>query len=129
MASVWRHPKSQYWTACFRDAQGRQRRASTKETDRKKALRIAGDYEKALRTKRTLRQTMNVLARLHEEVSGEAISQKSLRAYASEWLASKVPETAPRTHSSYQGALAQLFTYLGSRADTPLSELTRAHFV
>jgi hypothetical protein len=37
MASIWRHPRSQYWTACFRDATGRQRRISTKETDQFKA--------------------------------------------------------------------------------------------
>ena len=26
--SVWKHPKSQYWTTCFRDQNGRQRRIS-----------------------------------------------------------------------------------------------------
>jgi hypothetical protein len=44
MSSVWRHPESRYWTACFRDANGKQRRVSTKETDRKKVLRIAEEY-------------------------------------------------------------------------------------
>src|SRR5690349_18659184 len=100
MASVWKHPDSRYWTACFRDPSGRQRRVSTKETDRKKAMRIAEEYEKAARTKRTLRQTQNVLARLHEEISGEAVSQKSLRAYATEWLAAKAPEIDTRTYDS-----------------------------
>ena len=38
VASVWKHPDSQYWTACFRDQNGRQRRILTKETDNKKAL-------------------------------------------------------------------------------------------
>ena len=68
MASIAKHPQSRYWTACFRDQHGRQRRVSTKETDRKQALRIAQEYEKAVRTKRSLRQTLAVLARLHEEV-------------------------------------------------------------
>src|SRR5262249_13758844 len=92
MASVSKHPESKYWTACFRDQHGSQRRVSTKETDRKKAKRIAEEYEKAVRTKRTMRQTLTVLARLHEEIGGEPVSQKSLRAYAAEWLATKGPE-------------------------------------
>ena len=40
VASVWKHPKSQYWTACCRDQNGWQRRISTKETNNKKALKI-----------------------------------------------------------------------------------------
>ena len=38
---------------------------STKETDRKKAQRLADEYEKASRTKRSLRQAQAVLDRLH----------------------------------------------------------------
>jgi hypothetical protein len=71
MASIWKQSGSRYWTACFRDQFGRQRRVSTKETDRKKAKRIADEFEKAVRTRRTLRQTQTVLARLHEEIAGE----------------------------------------------------------
>jgi hypothetical protein len=54
VASVWKHPESQYWTACFRDQNGRQRRISTKETNNKKALKIAEEFERAAKTKRTL---------------------------------------------------------------------------
>jgi integrase len=129
MATVWRHPESRYWTACFRDSSGKQRRVSTKETDRKKALRIAEEYEKAVRTRRTLRQTQNVLARLHEEVSGEAVSKKSLRAYVAEWLAAKAPEIDVRTYDSYSGGLSQLLGYLGPRADAPIGDLTKAEFI
>jgi len=125
MASIAKHPQSRYWTACFRDQHGRQRRVSTKETDRKQALRIAQEYEKAVRTKRSLRQTLAVLARLHEEVSGEALPQKSLRAYATEWLAAKAPEIGARTYGSYSGGLTQLLGYLGPRADAPITDLTK----
>jgi hypothetical protein len=65
VASVWKHPKSQYWTACFRDQNGRQRRISTKETNNKKTLKIAEEFERAIKTKRTLKQVQNILDRLH----------------------------------------------------------------
>ena len=125
MSSVWRHPESRYWTACFRDANGKQRRVSTKETDRKKALRIAEEYEKAVRTQRTIRQTHKALVRLHEEIAGEAIPQKSLCAYGLEWLAAKKAEISPRTYSEYSGALLQFQSYLGPRADAPMSDFTK----
>jgi hypothetical protein len=101
MPSVWRHPECNYWTACFRDSCGRQRRASTKETDRKKAMRIAETYEQAVRTKPTVRQTLAVLAKLHEEIAGEPVSRKSLRTYAAESLAAKAPEIDVRSYHSY----------------------------
>ena len=129
MASVWKHPESRYWIACFRDQHGRQRRVSTKETDRKKALRIAEEYEKAVRTKRTMRQTLAVLARLHEEVSGEVVPQKSLRAYATEWLAAKAPEIGSRTYDFYSGGLAQLFNYLGSKANAPTTDISKSELL
>ena len=54
VASVWKHPESQYWAACFRDQNGRQRRISTKETNNKRALKIAEEFGRAAKTKRTL---------------------------------------------------------------------------
>jgi integrase len=129
MSSVWRHPESRYWTACFRDTNGKQRRVSTKETDRKKALRIAEEYEKAVRTQRTIRQTRKALVRLHEEIAGESIPQKSLRAYAIEWLAAKKPEISPRTYSEYSGGLLQFQSYLGSRADAPIADFAKTELL
>ena len=52
--------ESQYWTACFRDENGRQRRITTKETDLKKEQRLADEYEKKSRAKRTLRQAQPI---------------------------------------------------------------------
>jgi hypothetical protein len=129
MASVSKHPQSKYWTACFRDQHGRQRRVSTKETDRREAKRIAEEYEKAVRTKRTMRQTLTVLARLHEEVSGETVPQKSLRAYATEWLAAKAPEIGARTYDFYSGGLAQLINYLAQKADAPITDINKTELL
>jgi integrase len=129
MASVWRHPLSKYWTACFRDLAGKQRRITTKETDRKRALRLAEEYEAAVRTKRTLRQAQVVLDRLHEEISGQAVQRKTVRAYCAEWLATKEPEIAPRTVVFYRTSTAKFIAFLGERADLALAELTKADIV
>ena len=125
MASIWKHPESQYWIACFRDANGRQRRVSTKVTDRKEAQHIAEQYEKASRTQRTLRQTRKAIERLHEEIDREAIAQKSLRTYAQQWLGAKKSEVHPRTYDSYSGGLSQLLNYLGPRADVRIARASK----
>lgn len=79
MASIWKHPKSRYWTACIRDVNGHQRRASTEETNKKRAQRIPDEYEKASRSKRTLEQVQSVLDQLHEELSGARIVRTTVR--------------------------------------------------
>ena len=110
----------------FPRSNGRQRRVSTKETDRKKAKRIAEEFEKAVRTKRTLRQTQAVLDRLHAELNGESVSRLSLREFAAQWLSGKAPELARATLHSYRGGVSQLLSYLGPHADAPLTEISKA---
>jgi integrase len=126
MASITRHPQSRFWTACFRDSNGRQRRISTKETDKKKASRIADEFEKAIRTKRTARQTQAVMDKLHEELTGEKISRLSLREFAAQWLNTKAAETAPGTLVHYRGCVAKLLDFLAERADLALTEIAKA---
>jgi integrase len=123
MASIWKHPKSQYWTACFRDSSGRQRRASTKETNRKRAQGIADEYEKSYRTKRTLKPVQTVLERLHEELSGERIVRATVRSRVANWLETKKPEVAPATLYFYQNSLGKFLDFLGLRADQPMTEV------
>src|SRR5580693_9270280 len=125
MASVWKHPQSQYFTACFRDHNGRQRRITTKETNRKKAQMLAEEYENASRTKRTLKQAQAVLDRLHEELSGERTVRTSLRKYLADWLNGKEPETAPSTMTFYRAVLQ----FLGKRSDDPIAEITKQDVV
>jgi integrase len=129
MASIWKHPRSRYWTACFRDQHGVLRRYSTKETNRTRAMRIAEAYEKAARQKRTLRVTREAIERLHAELSGVAVQRRSLRSFAKEWLESKAPETVPSTLEFYRYTISQLLAHLGPRADEPITEITKADLV
>jgi hypothetical protein len=62
MASLIRKPRSKFWFACFRDANGRQRRKSTKTSDRKKAIKIAEQYEQVGQRKMPARAVRETLA-------------------------------------------------------------------
>jgi integrase len=129
MASIWRHPQSKYFTACFRDHNRRQRRISTKETNRKKAQKLADEYEKASRTKRTLKQAQAVLDRLHEELSGEKVVRISFRQYLNDWLKAKEAETARTTMTFYRGSLNKFVQFLGNRSNEPIREITKQDVV
>ena len=129
MPSVWRHPRSKYFTACFRDAQGRQRRITTKETNRRRALKIAEAFENASRSRRTLSHTRRVIERLHDEISAQKVQRETLRSFTQSWLASKKPEVAPKTILSYSAAIDRLIKFFGERADAPLAEITKADLI
>jgi septal ring factor EnvC (AmiA/AmiB activator) len=129
VASVWRHPESQYWTACFRDENGTQRRISTQETNSKKALKIAEEFERAAKTKRTLKQVQQVLDRLHEEISGQSVNRTTFRKYLSDWLTAKKAETASSTMDFYQAGLKKFLRFLGQRADEPIGEIIKEDVV
>jgi hypothetical protein len=129
MASVWQHPHSRYWIACFRDAHGRQRRLSTKETNRRRAIKIAEAYEHTSRALRTKNHVRRVIARLHEELGGESVCTISLRVFATGWLATKRPEVSSSTFDFYTGSVAKFIEFLGPLADLPIEELTKAKIV
>ena len=129
MASVWRHPRSKFFTACFRDATGKQRRISTKATNWRIAQKLADEFEKASREKRTLRQAQRVLDRLQEELSGHKVLRVSLRSYGAEWLEAKEPSVNPSSCNFYRKLLSKLLEHLGPKADQPLSEITQTDLV
>jgi integrase len=88
MASIWKQTHSKYFTACFRDGSGRQRRVSTKKTNRKEAQRIADDYESAARGRRAYTHIKQVLEHLHEESHRDA-SEQELLTRCEDWLRGK----------------------------------------
>ena len=113
----------------FRDHNGCQRRISTKETKRKNAQKLADEYEKASRTKRTLKQAQAVLDRLHEELSGEKVVRIGFRQYLNDWLKAKDAETARTTMTFYRGSLNKFVHFLGNRSDEPIREITKQDVV
>jgi integrase len=124
MASLWKrtHPKSKskYWTACWRDSQGKQHRASTKKTDRKEALKVAEEYEAAALGNKTLQQIQETLIRLHEQATGSKVPRYTVADYVEEWLKGKSVSTKPSTLTFYKNATAKFTEFLQDRATKPL---------
>lgn len=116
MASVWRHPKSQFWTACFTDGDGRRRKRSTKEANRKKAQKIADEWEKAARVQRTALQSRRVIEQLHAELTEEQITVPAVGHFVEAWLSRKRNEVKASTFAFYKSSLNQFVEFLGDAA-------------
>jgi integrase len=124
MASIWKRTypksKSKYWTACWRDRQGKQHRASTKKTNRKEALKVAEEFEEAALGNKTLQQIQETLVRLHEEATGTKVPRYTVAEYLEEWIKGKGISTKPSTLAFYKGATAKFTEFLQDRATKPL---------
>ena len=127
MASLWKHPQSKNWTACFTDRTGKQRKRSTGTTDRKVALKLANEYEDAARKRRTARQAREVISDLHRELTGEELPTVTTRVFFEGWLERKKVETSQATFAFYSKTVAKFQAFLGDTAGLDLSEVTREH--
>lgn len=127
MASLTKRPTSNFWVACFNDRNGRRLKRSTATSNRKKAQKIADEYEAAARRKRTALQVRRVISQLHQEITGEEVLQTSVRQFVNDWLERKTPEVAETTLRFYKNASDKFLAFLGTAADEDLTQITRDH--
>ncbi len=126
MASIRKKKDSKYWFACFALPNGERTQRSTKETDRKKALKLAEAFEDAARRRVTARQMQSVIADLYAKIVGTPLGFSTVRAFFESWLSRKKPETSPTTFMFYEGKARRFLDWLGSRADEEMARVTQA---
>ena len=78
MASLWKHPKSKYWTACYTNKDGKQVKRSTKQTRRGQAGPIALEWERVEQQARqgtvSTLQIQKVFNDLVDRITGNTIT-------------------------------------------------------
>jgi integrase len=124
MASVHRRSNSPYWVAWYRNGDGRQMCRTTKEKDKKKALKIAEAYEGAYRTKNVvdyLRSTFNRLAR---ELDPDA-SVPTVEEYFKTYEEAHSGELKERTMVSYKQRMKQFIDHFGG--DKTMDSVKKSH--
>lgn len=128
MASLTKHPKSRFWTACFTARDGRQLKRSTKTTDRRKAMQIAVELERVEQQSRqaalTATQLHKILSDVSERVTGDNLSIPSVEVYFQDWLKLIRPRIEPATLVRYEGTVAKFLTQLGAKAKQPVTSVT-----
>lgn len=132
MASVHRRPKSRFWHAAWRTADGVLVLRSTKQTDRSKALACALEFERADKLagagSLTEEQARKILSDILERAGGgETLRCPSVEEHLNEWLAGKEAMATAGTLARYRKSIREFIAHLGPIAQKPLSALTPRH--
>lgn len=131
MASLWKHPNSKYWTACYTNRDGKQVKRSTKQTKRKDAWTLALEWERVEQQARrgaiSTAQIQRVLNDLVEKTTGDTIITPSVEKYFKEWMTNVKAKSSKATAERY-GHTVELFTkYLAEKVKLPMTAITSAH--
>jgi integrase len=131
MASLWKHPESKYWVACFTAADGQQRKKSTKieakEKNRSAAQRIADDLEGAHKKRLTAEQIFKLYSETRREVAGESIPATTVREFFTSYLERIKGEVSRATVAAYKGATTKFLAWLGAEADAEIHRVSKQH--
>ena len=123
MAFLFKDSRSSYWQAGWKDENGKRINRSTKitakTTQRRQAQRIADEFEDASKRKRAARQVREVIATLHQDITGEDLPTKTVEQYSELFLARKKGESAKATLSRYETDLRDFLAFLGPRKVGP----------
>jgi integrase len=131
IASIWRHPNSSFWSACYDDKDGRRIKHSTKQTDKKKALLIAVEWERvelqARRTAVSTRQIQKVFNDLLEKTNEQTIVTPSTEKYLRDWLTGIETKKSQGTFERYKHTVDLFLKHLGPVAKSPITSVSSSH--
>lgn len=140
MASLWKHPDSPFWSACFTvrpsNLPAERWKRSLRTGDRKLARQIADALDDAgrnvlsehaitaftekIRDSKTKTAVAQIFADVFRAVSGREFGAGSLRAFATSWLTGIKPQLSPRSYPKYDLAVRSFVSFLGAAADRDL---------
>ena len=129
MASIHKNSAagSPYWFAAYRGADGRRLKKSTKTTDRRLALEMAVQWEKAAMAGRagtiTEVQTRKVLNEILEAATGEPMHFATVKDFFTDWLKDKEGAKKTRTSQKYAPLTSSFLSSLGKRAQLSLAAI------
>ena len=130
MASIFKKPRSPFWFAAYRDANGERRQKTTKTANRGEAIDMARSLERlaALGRKGALTEAAarQAISQLVEQATGESMAFHTCRAWLTEWLASKKGTINEETLDRYEQVFTGLADFLDKRADLSLAAITPA---
>ena len=133
MASLRRFPKSPFWFACFTGPDARRIQRSTKEINKRRAQRIADQYEAAALEARlgllSERQARKIIGEIFEISNRQKLPNDSIDDFFGRWLESVKIESSAKTYQRYSGIIERFLAWLGTRAKLGLHHLTSVDIV
>jgi integrase len=157
MASLWRHPESRYFFACYRSADGRRRKVTTKTTNEADARRIADRLELEAGDERAKRGQNASLAGVTDgmqrgiqlaaagrldaasfrdlmndilvSAGQERLDAVTNSAWCKTWQASKKGAVKERSRLKYDQVSRDWLAFLGRKSDKPLEIVTKGDVI
>ena len=132
MACVWKHPKSEYWFARFRDERGVWVNRSTKTAARDKAAEISRSLEHAAKLARggnlTQERARALVSEILERTTGgtETIREETVEGFFARHLETLTGTVGEGTLARYRGVMTRFETHLGPRAKRVLNGIRPA---
>ena len=128
MASIHKIPDSKNWHAAFYLPDGRRAQRSTGTGDKKKAMQIAIEYEKASQTGRagllTDKKAREVIASIYAVANADLMPASTVEQYLDRWLKVKAVETKDNTLAEYAKTAERLKSSLGAKVKRPMDGVT-----
>jgi integrase len=128
MASLRRFPRTRFWFACFQGPHGERLQRSTKQTDRRKAQKVADQYEHAAREARagalTERQARKVISEIYSLATKQQLRGDSIHEFFTQWPERVRVESGHKTIIRYQGVVRRFLAFLGHRATLSIAHLS-----
>lgn len=130
MASVRKKERSPFWFACFTLPDGTRTQRSTGTSERKKAQRIANQYEDAARDASAGRfiesRARKTIADIYAMAHPERLASSTLGDFLDAWLKRKEIEARETTHEKYTSVICQFKAHLGARIQRDITNITAA---
>jgi integrase len=140
VASLWKHPNSPFWSACFTvrpsNLPAERWKRSLRTKDRKLARQVADALDDAgrnvlseqainsfiekIRDAKAKAAAMQIFADVFRSAAGREFGAGSLRAFADSWLAGIKPQLSPRSYPKYDLAIRSFVKFLAASADRDL---------
>ena len=128
MASLTRKPNSPYWYCCFTTPDGSRTKRSTKQTNRREAMAVCQEVERAASQSRksllTEAQARKVVADIVEYSTGEPMQFYTAAEWLRHWAKGKSEAKSKGTAVRYNGVIEDYIKFLGKRSALNLSHLT-----
>lgn len=129
MASIWKHPKSPFWSACYTDETGKQVKKSTKLEDKRLAMKVAEAFEEAVKKARAAELTraaaVKMLNELMERTHGEGLDTRSTRQHFADYQAGLAAGAKESTLKRYRPIFEGFLSHLGeARANARLASVS-----
>jgi integrase len=130
MASIHKRPNTDKYHAAFYLPDGRRALRSTGTRDKRKAMQIAIEYEKAARVGRegllTDKRAREVIASIYAVANADLMPAATVEQYFDRWLKVKAIETKENTLAEYTKTTERLKDSLGAKAKRPMDGVTVA---